>query len=81
MSFHQGCDVTVTGGRVLTVTWEGAGADRVRMRLVINEGAPTTQELAIKRGGGASSLIGSNLAPEFDVTTGRRRLDNEAYPR
>ena len=69
-----------TDGSVLAVTWDGAGSDQVRMRLRINKGTPTIQEIAIKHGGAAWSVIGNNLTPEFDVTTGRRRLDNEAYP-
>ena len=67
-------------GKALVVTWEGANSDQLRLRMTIDNGTPTIQELAVKHAGGGWSTVGSNLTPEFDVVTGRRRLDQEAFP-
>ena len=75
----SGLTAEVTGD-ALVVTWAGANSDQLRLRLTINSGTPTIQELAVKHAGGGWSTVGSNLTPEFDVVTGRRRMDQEQLP-
>ena len=67
-------------GSALVVTWQGAKGQELRMRLHIENGTPAIEDLSVRKAGGAWASLGSNLTPEFNVSTGRRRLDQEAYP-
>ena len=67
-------------GNALAVTWEGRNGQELRLRLGIVSGTPTIQDIAVRAKGGAWATLGSNITPEFNVVTGRRRLDQEAYP-
>lgn len=60
---------------VLTVTWQGAGNSEVRARYVIDAAKPFVHELAVRPAGGDWTVLGENLAPDFTVQTGRRRID------
>jgi hypothetical protein len=62
-------------GQALALTWAGAGSDEGRMRLAINGGRPVIAELAIRKAGGAWTIIATDLTPEFRVVSGWRRLD------
>src|SRR5882672_5437438 len=64
----------------LTLTWDGEGNGEVRVRLTINNGTPTIQDVSVRKKGGAWATVASNLTPEFRVVSGYRRLDQEAYP-
>ena len=67
-------------GNSLLVTWEGDSNQQLRLRLSINTGTPTIQELAIRRNKGAWIPIATNLTPEFRVASGFRRMDQEQIP-
>ena len=67
-------------GSALVVTWEGTRGQELRMRLHIENGTPAIEGLSARKAGGQWASIGTNLTPEFNVVTGRRRLDQEAYP-
>src|SRR6266699_3514554 len=67
-------------GNALTLTWDGEGSGEVRVRLTINNGTPTIQDVSVRKKGGAWATIAGNLTPEFRVVSGYRRLDQEAYP-
>jgi len=58
----------------LTLSWVGEQGTDLRMRLAVDNGKPIVHELAIRRKGGQWATLGRNLSPEFDVTTGRRRI-------
>jgi len=60
-----------------TVTWNGDNHQELRLRLTINGGTPTIQELAIKRQGGAWTTLLSHAAPDFRVVSGLRRITNQ----
>ena len=65
-----------------TITWDGDNHQELRLRLVINGGTPTIQELAIHVGhskgqGGAWTTLLSHAAPEFRVVSGLRRITNQ----
>src|SRR5262245_17666243 len=67
-------------GNTLAITWDGDKTDEVRLRLAINGGTPTIQDLSVRKKGGTWATIAANLTPEFRVISGFRRLDQEAYP-
>ena len=60
---------------VLTVTWTGEANTELRARYVIDHGQPVVRELAVRPAGGAWAVLGENLAPDFTVQTGKRRID------
>ncbi len=64
-----------SGGLVLT--WDGDKDSEVRMRLTINGGTPTIEDLAIRRKGGTWASLASNVTPEYRVVSGIRRAGQE----
>jgi hypothetical protein len=60
-----------------TITWDGDNRQELRLRLTINGGTPTIQELAIKRQSGAWTTLLSHAAPDFRVVSGLRRITNQ----
>ncbi len=58
----------------LLVTWAGdAGAD-LRLRLGLEDAAPIVRDLAVRPPAGAWGTLGRDLAPDFRVTSGVRRI-------
>ncbi len=68
---------TALDGSVLTVSWNGQGTSQLRARFAIDGGTPTIRDLSVRRGGGEWAMLGQNLTPEYQVTTGRRRMSND----
>jgi len=64
-------------GSALVVTWNGDSDQEVRLRMTVNGGTPTIEELALRRGAGAWSALATNLTPDYTVTTGVRRISNQ----
>ncbi len=62
----------------LAVTWDGERNQELRIRFVIDNGTPTIAELAARKKGAAWGTLAVNVAPEFRVVSGRRRMDREA---
>jgi len=62
---------------VLTVTWDGDRSQSLRLRFGIVNGAPTIQELAVKKGAASWGVLATNAAPEFRVVSGLRRMSNQ----
>src|ERR1035437_8799274 len=58
----------------VTVTWQGEAQQELRTQFALRDGQPVVAELAAKKAGGAWVVLGKDLAPEFQVTTGRRRM-------
>ncbi len=58
----------------LLVTWAGAAGADLRLRLGLEDAAPIVRELAVRPQGGAWGTLGRNLAPDFHVTSGVRRI-------
>jgi hypothetical protein len=72
----QGMSAAADQGAV-TLTWPGERGDELRARFGLRDGQPLIEELAARKAGGQGGgwvVLGSNLLPEFQVTTGRRRL-------
>lgn len=67
--------VSVTASRdSVEVTWPGEQGQQNRARFALRNGQPVIAELAAKKAGGAWDVLGMNLTPDFQVTTGRRRI-------
>ena len=62
---------------MLTVSWNGQGTSQLRARFAIDAGTPTIRDLSVRRGGGEWAMLGQNLTPEYQVTTGVRRMSND----
>ncbi len=65
------------GDETLAVTWQGAAGSELLLRLAVEQKQPIVRQLAIRHGGDAWATIGRNLRPEFNVTTGRRRITEQ----
>src|SRR5579864_6799623 len=68
-----GVSVTADHGTV-EVSWPGEQGQQNRARFAIRDGQPQIAELAAKKSGGAWIVLGKDLTPDFQVTTGRRRI-------
>ena len=73
---QDGLKAQVRGG-VLELTWQGERREQLRAAFAIRGGQPTVQELAAKKNGGSWVVLGQNLTPEFEVTSGVRRLSQQ----
>jgi hypothetical protein len=67
-------------GHALVVTWEGQKGQELRLQFAIADGTPTIRDISVRAQGGAWAKVAGEATPEFRVVTGRRRLDQEAYP-
>jgi hypothetical protein len=61
-------------GDSITLTWQGESSQQLRARFAIRDGKPQVVELAARKSGGPWIVLGKDLTPEFQVTTGKRRL-------
>ena len=57
----------------LELVWQGERGQTLRAVLGVQAGQPVVRELAVEKNGKWAEL-GRNLTPEFEVTTGRRRI-------
>ncbi len=57
----------------LTLTWQGERGQTLRAVFTVEGGRPVVRELAVEKNSKWAEL-GRNLAPEFEATTGRRRI-------
>ena len=55
------------------LTWPGEAGEQLQAQFTIQDEHPVVQQLAA-RNGGAWYVLGKNLIPDFQVTTGRRRI-------
>jgi len=67
----------VMNGEMLRLTWEGERGQELRADFGIENGQPVIRELAVRRLGGAWVVLGRDLRPEFQVTSGKRRISNQ----
>jgi len=61
----------------LTVTWDGDHAEALRLQFAITAGAPVIQELAVRKGSGAWSVLAAAIAPDYRVVSGLRRMSSQ----
>jgi hypothetical protein len=72
----DGLTAEMNGG-ALQVAWQGDRDQQLRADFAVRDGQPTVRELAARRGAGAWTVLGRNLTPEFEVTSGVRRLSEQ----
>src|SRR5438067_257697 len=82
-----GCDLSgyraqagltaAVSGDALTLAWDGTERSQTRVSFGIAAGVPTVRELAVRRNGGAWSVLGQNLRPEYRVVSGIRRFSEQ----
>jgi hypothetical protein len=66
---------------LLVVSWTGQGGAELRARYAIDGGQPVVRDLAIRKPGGQWVSLGENLVPEYQVTSGIRRMsEQQAQP-
>ena len=61
-------------GSTLSMTWQGEGGQQLRARFTLRNGQPVVEELAARQGSDRWIVLGKDLTPDFQVTTGRRRI-------
>jgi hypothetical protein len=69
----EGLKATTSGG-VVMMTWQGEGAQELRASFGIRNAQPFVQELAARAGSGRWTVLGKDLSPDFQVSTGKRRI-------
>ena len=73
---QDGLKAEVRAG-VLELTWQGERRQQLRAGFAIRGGQPVVQELAARKNGRSWLVLGRNLTPEFELTTGVRRLSEQ----
>jgi hypothetical protein len=58
------------------LTWEGEAGQELRAQFALRDSQPVVQELAARKSGGQWVVLGKELTPQFEVTTGRRRISS-----
>jgi hypothetical protein len=61
----------------LEVAWDGAPGQQLRAAFLVRDGQPVIAELLAHKAAGPWISLGKNLSPEFQVTTGKRRLSQQ----
>src|SRR5215469_5249652 len=60
----------------ISLLWSGESGEQPRARFAVRNGQPMVSELAVHAESGNWVVLGHDLTPEFQVTTGRRRLSS-----
>src|ERR1700722_7240983 len=58
------------------LAWQGEAGAQLRAQFALREGQPIVQELAARKSDGPWIVLGKDLTPQFEVTTGRRRISS-----
>lgn len=69
----KGIDMRSKDGGV-ALTWEGEAGAQLRAVFAVQGSQPVVEELAARTEDGRWVSLGQNLAPDFQVTTGKRRI-------
>src|SRR5579885_1857721 len=64
-------------GELLRFTWQGERGEQLRADFTIRDGQPMVHELAARKSSGSWIVLGRDLTPEFQVTSGVRRLSEQ----
>src|SRR4051794_26065183 len=83
----QGCDLAAYKAQdglkaqmragSLEFSWQGERREQLRASFTIRNGQPVVQELAARKEGGSWVVLGEDLVPEFQITSGVRRLSQQ----
>lgn len=69
----EGVRVMATGDGV-ALTWPGERGEQLHARFALRDGQPVVRELEARKAGGDWVELAKDVTPEFQVTTGRRRM-------
>ncbi len=58
----------------IELAWPGEKGELLRARFTLRDGQPLIEELAAEESGGPWVVLGKDLTPDFQVTTGKRRI-------
>jgi hypothetical protein len=72
----DGLTATPAGGGI-QLAWRGERGDQLRATFTLRGGQPAIAELAIRKTGGAWTVLARDLTAEFEVTSGKRRLSEQ----
>jgi hypothetical protein len=61
----------------LELSWQGERGEELRASFAIRDAQPMVKELAARKTGGSWIVLGQNLTPEFQITSGVRRLSEQ----
>ena len=61
----------------VTLTWIGERKTQLRLALAVVEGVPHVVEMAVRRAGGSWANLARDLTPEFNVSSGLRRISEQ----
>src|SRR5690242_9050379 len=64
-------------GSTLDVTWDGEHGSQLRAAFSLQNGGPIVRELAVRKNQGGWIVLSRDLSPEYEVTTGRRRMSEQ----
>jgi hypothetical protein len=62
---------------VIEINWQGYSDQQLQARFAVRSGQPTILELAARKGSGNWIVLGRDLTPEFEVTSGVRRMSEQ----
>jgi hypothetical protein len=69
----DGVKVTANS-KAVELVWPGEKGQQLRARFTLRDGQPLIEELAAQKAGSAWIVLGKDLTPDFEVTTGKRRI-------
>jgi hypothetical protein len=58
----------------VVLTWQGETGQQLQAQFAIRNGQPIVQQLAARAANGAWIVLAKSLTPDFQVTTGKRRI-------
>ena len=61
----------------LILGWEAERGTELRLRLTIDRGVPTIDDLAVRARGGSWASVVTRATPDFRIVTGLRRMSNQ----
>ena len=59
------------------LTWTGERQQQLRASFAVHHGQPTITRLSARKAGAAWIQLGGGLTPEYEVTTGKRRMSEQ----
>ena len=63
-----------TKDNAVILTWQGEADQQLQAQFAVHDGQPFVQQLAARAANGTWIVLGRNLTPDFQVTTGKRRI-------
>ena len=73
----DGLKAEMQAGGAVAFSWQGEREQQLRAQFQIRDGQPMVRELAVSKGQGNWIVLGRDLSPEFEVTSGMRRMSEQ----